>query len=115
MTDEFELEQEKRKAELLVQLDKIDTLASTHMAPYETLADDMIPKLTSLLRGLLEVYHESAMKRRMLQIENDELYAALKLLMRHGADPGRGSGFHRVDYFKAMDVAREALALVEDQ
>ena len=42
-----------------------------------------------------------------------ELHEALKLLANPSYDPGRGSGAHRDDFWKAMDMATKALALAD--
>ena len=42
-----------------------------------------------------------------------EMYEALKKLRNPSYDPGRGSGAHRDDFWKAMDMATKALALAD--
>ena len=42
-----------------------------------------------------------------------EMYEALKKLRNPSYDPGRGSGAHRDDFWKAMDMATKAIALAD--
>ena len=42
-----------------------------------------------------------------------ELYEALKKLRNPSYDPGRGSGAHRIRFWKAYDMATEALAIAD--
>ena len=42
-----------------------------------------------------------------------EMYKALRKLRNPSYDPGRGSGYHRDNFWKAYETATEALALVD--
>ena len=43
----------------------------------------------------------------------DAMYDALRKLKNPSYDPGRGSGAHRIRFWKAMEEAAEALALAD--
>ena len=88
----------------------------TEFTPWKKVEDAAVPKgwfyVVDSRRSIVATGINDEANARLMAA-SPALYEALKKLKNPSYDPGRGSGAHRDDFWKAIDMATKALALVD--